>query len=251
VCRERGLHINKNSKRHWHLCRRLECFGLSLQKATDISTAKSKTRKIRYRLVMMDFETLGKEIYDFCRFIRKGNPYSVIIATANRIAPRNEERLFESGVNDVVTGKQLTCRLLAKRVCAHLCYCSQQPLVKNNKIRLKNTIIDFDRDEVWCNGTVHRLRGIQTELLKYFLEHPGQVITRDELMASPIWADSVCSAANEGGKTFDVNIGKLRKVIEPDPKNPELIKSVRGKGWILGKDIFVQTNKDEQFHKQT
>jgi two-component system response regulator RegX3 len=74
---------------------------------------------------------------------------------------------------------------------------------------------------------------MSANLLKYFLDNPNRIISRDELCKSPLWADSICSTAEEGGKTFDVNVGKLRKVIEQNPANPQIIKPVWGIGWIL------------------
>ncbi|MFC1737546.1 helix-turn-helix domain-containing protein [Planctomycetota bacterium] len=76
-------------------------------------------------------------------------------------------------------------------------------------------------------------------MLKYFLNNPGRIISRNELLTSPIWNDSICSPAEEGGRTFDVNMSKLRRVIEPDSKNPQIIKCVRGEGWILARDVLL------------
>ena len=112
------------------------------------------------------------------------------------------------------------------------------PPIESNSIRLKDTIVDFDRREVWCNGITQRLPGILADLLKYFLENPERIISRDELLNCYIWSDSICSSAEEGGKTFDVNMSKLRKIIETHPTKPQIIQSVRGEGWKLAKDLI-------------
>ncbi len=239
MCREIGLHINRNYQRQFHICRRLESLGLSVHKASTIDIARKMVQKHCYRLVMMDFDTMGEGILDFCQLIRSGSPYTIIVAMTSKIKMSIEEKLFDSGVNDVVAGKQISSRILAKRIRAHLRHSSKPSLEQSNKIRLKDVVVDFNRNEVWCNGTVHRLRGIQQDLLKYFLNNPGRIISRDELLASPIWNDSICSPAVEGGRTFDVNMGKLRKIIEHNPKNPQIIVSVRSKGWMLDKDVLL------------
>ena len=50
------------------------------------------------------------------------------------------------------------------------------------------------------------------------------------MIESHIWSDSICSSAKDGGKTFDMAVSKLRKIIEIDPKNPQIIKTVRSEG---------------------
>jgi DNA-binding response OmpR family regulator len=109
---------------------------------------------------------------------------------------------------------------------------------QTNKIRLKDTLVDFERREVRCNGTVRRLPGILADLLKYFVDNPDRIISRSELFGSYIWADSICTPASEGGKTFDVNVSKLRKIIEADPVRPQIIESVRGLGWKLATGVI-------------
>jgi DNA-binding response OmpR family regulator len=143
-----------------------------------------------------------------------------------------EELLFDYGVDDVVVGSQTSSKLLTKRIQAHLREFNTH-FLQNKTIRLKDAIIDLDRREVRRGENCYQLRGILADLLKYFLDHPDRIISREELQESPIWSDSICTPAKEGGKTFDVTVGKLRKVIEPDPAKPQIIQSVRGIGWKL------------------
>ncbi len=238
MAKQIGLHLDCNRQRQNHLCRSLISLGFEMHKVSDLSHAKKILEKSFCRLVLVNFNCTEKDndIAEFCDFVRKGSNHQIIIALMDEAKLNLEEKLFDIGVNDVVTGVHTTARLLSKRILCHLRHC-KEPLLQNNTIRLKNTIVDFDRREVWCNGTTRRLPGILSDLLKYFINSPNRVISRDELLASPIWNDSICSSAKEGGKTFDVNIGKLRKIIEPDPTKPEIITSVRGLGWKLSLDL--------------
>jgi len=66
------------------------------------------------------------------------------------------------------------------------------------------------------------------ELLSVFAAHPGRVLSRDFLLEN--------TRGREAGpfdRTVDVQIGRLRKKIEPDPQDPRILKSVRGAGYIL------------------
>lgn len=70
------------------------------------------------------------------------------------------------------------------------------------------------------------------DLLKTFLEHPGQVLTRDQLMSSIHGRE-----AGPFDRAIDVQIGRLRRKIDIDPAMPPLIKSVRGVGYLLTVDV--------------
>jgi DNA-binding response OmpR family regulator len=236
--KEIALHVDHNHRRQTCICRNLESLGFELHKAATVETAGEKIKRHCYRLVIMHFDTMGKEIFRFCSFVRSGSACTILIVLMADAKINIEEQLFDCGVNDVVAGKHAAPKVLTKRIRAHLHY-SKSSCQQTNTIRLKDTVVDFDRREVWCNGATHKLPGILADLLKYFLDNPTRVISREELLGSPIWSDSICSPAKEGGKTFDVNVSKLRKIIEPNPARPQIIISVRGQGWKLAGDVVV------------
>ena len=70
------------------------------------------------------------------------------------------------------------------------------------------------------------------DLLQVFAERPNQTLNRDELLELTRSRDW-----NPFDRSIDVLIGRLRKKIEPDPKNPEIIKTVRGTGYIFATDV--------------
>lgn len=227
-----GLYIDRSCQRQVRLRDNLETLKIELHKASTVQEAREMVKKHSYHLVIMHFDTMGKEVFSFCTFIRSLSSQTKLIVLMTKVRKHIEEQLFDCGVNDVVAGKQASARLLTKRIRARL-YASRSSMSHIGTIQLKNTIIDFDRREVRRDGSCYQLRGILADLLKYFLDNANHVISRDELQKSYIWVDSICTPPGEGGKTFDVNIGKLRKIIEPDPARPQIIKSVRGIGWKL------------------
>jgi DNA-binding response OmpR family regulator len=146
-----------------------------------------------------------------------------------------EERLFGCGADDVVAGRQTSASVLTKRIQAHLRY-NRLSWPRSNVVELRDTVVDLARRQVQRNGSIRRLPGMLTDLLKYFLDNPDRVISRQELAKSSLWADSICTPPEEGGRAMDVSIGKLRRIIEHDPRRPQIITAVRGIGWKLGKD---------------
>lgn len=148
-----------------------------------------------------------------------------------------EGQLYDWGVDDVVVGPQASPLLLCKRIQARLRQIKLASQGACSVVILGPLTIDFQRREVTRNGRVYEIPAILADLLRYFVQNPERAISRDELMNSSIWADSICTSAADGGKTFDVNIGRLRKIIEVDPSRPQIIKTVRGIGWKLAPQV--------------
>jgi two-component system response regulator RegX3 len=147
-------------------------------------------------------------------------------------SPEIECSLFESGADDVVVLAHTSALALAKRIHAHLR--DVRPSAENVRcIRLDHVVVDFENRTVCRDGVYGRLPGILSDLLKYFVQNYGRLISREELESSHIWADSVCTSARDGGKTIDVNMGKLRRIVERDAKQPKIIATIRGIGWRL------------------
>ena len=237
MAKQTSLHIDNNHQRQSYIRRGLESLGFEVFRVSDIKAATEMITRHRYRLLLINFDTVAEDIFRFCSLVRSGSPHTIIIVIMSRPMLKAEERLFDCDVNDVIIGKQALPRILIKRIRARL-HNSRMLPIENNTIRLRDTVIDFARREVWCNGTNRRLPGILADLLKYFLQNPNRIISRDELLNSAIWSDSICSSAEDGGKTFDVSISKLRKIIEIHPAKPQIIQSVRGRGWKLANNLI-------------
>jgi len=235
MCGRLALYIDNNRARQEQIVLCLKSIPLKLHRAGTLPAAKRLAGKYNYRLVLVDYPTVGPAIFDFCSWVHSYNMDSIIVVMLEKVQTEIEQRLFECGANDVVVGQQACPAVLAKRIQVRLSS-SKSIWRKGGMVKINSTIIDFDRREVWCNGKMRRLPGILADLLKYFIDNPNRVISRKELQNCPIWADSICTPADEGGKTFDVNVSKLRKIIEPDPAKPKIIKSVRGMGWKLVHD---------------
>lgn len=153
--------------------------------------------------------------------------------------PIIESKLFEYGVDDVVAGKQTLPAALKSRIKRRLD--SKLFTPHTNKIILKGgAVVDLERREVRLNGFRCKINGVSHKLFKYFLENSHRAVSREELVKSHIWDNSVCSPDKvEQGRAIDMAVTRLRRIIELEPSNPQIITSVHGTGWILAKDAVI------------
>jgi two-component system response regulator MtrA len=233
MCGPVALVVDHNNRRWRQIGTGLESLGFGLHKASTMPAAKEMVQKCRYRLVLVRFATLGKETFTFCSLVQDVSAETLTIVLMAKSRIKVEEQLFNCGVDDVVAGRQTSVRVLTGRIRAHLQY-SRHTRFHTNTVMLKDTVVDLARKQARRDGSVRRLPGALTELLKYFLDNPDRVISREELSKSHLWVESICTPPEAGGKTIDVSIGKLRRIIESDPRRPRIITSVRGVGWKLG-----------------
>ncbi|MBO4638001.1 MAG: response regulator transcription factor [Clostridiales bacterium] len=87
--------------------------------------------------------------------------------------------------------------------------------------------LDINTHKLVADGEQISLKAMEYKLLKYLLENRGRVVTKDELLRD-VWDDEFI-----GEGTLAVHIRHLREKIEPDPKNPDIIKTVWGVGYMI------------------
>jgi DNA-binding response OmpR family regulator len=226
-----ALHVDDHDERQGYMWEHLQSLGFKLHHAPDPEAAWDMIRQNPYRLVLMQMETMGGEIYPFCSEMREIDPHAILIALMKKFSVSIEERLFECGINDVVSGQHASARVLMKRIQAHLINTGWG--LPQKTVQIGDAVFDYERREISRCGVVYALPGMLADVLKYFVDNANRVISRDELKASPLWSDSICAGPEDGGKTFDVHVSRLRRIIEADPLKPEIIASVRGIGWKL------------------
>ncbi|MHC4757142.1 MAG: winged helix-turn-helix domain-containing protein [Planctomycetota bacterium] len=235
-----ALHLDHNHQRHQNLAHELKSLGIELHKTSSVFATKKLLEKYAYNLFLIQFETINKQILDFYSFVRSENYNAIIIVLITKSQNKIEKQLFDYGVDDVVIGNPICTSTLTSRIKKRL-YTSKLSYTHTNKIMFKGGIVvNFARRQVRLNGYVNILSNSADKLLRYFLNNPDRVITRDELLESEIWDMSVARAGKqEEGKAFDMAIGRLRKAIEVNPQNPQVIKTVYGKGWMLARDVVL------------
>ena len=132
---------------------------------------------------------------------------------------------LELGADDYVT-KPIGSREMVARVKAILRRVNKkEDSPEINKFG--DVSVDFKSHEVMKAGKMLHLTALEFDLLKFFIEHKGEVVTRDAML-DEAWGDAIVSP-----RTIDPHIVHLRQKVESDPANPEHIVSVRGVGYIF------------------
>lgn len=215
----------------------LSGLGLILSICPEYETARKTLETYKHSIVIINYEEIGYGSIELCKLIRNNGDYTIIVVIMENMDYETEEILFDIGVNDVVHIKHTTENLLSQRIKSHLLHSGRLKRLQNIHT-IQGLVIDLNQREVYCNGRSKKLRGITYELLKYFIENSNRVITRQELF-DKFWYDSICTEPGDGGKTIDVTVSTLRKIIEIEPSRPAIIESVRGAGWKFNVPIML------------
>lgn len=188
-----------------------------------------------FDLVVLDLMMPGEDGLSLCRQVRSESSMPIIMLTA---MGEEVDRIIglEVGADDYMA-KPFNPRELAARIKAVLRRSSNGASVEVAEDRPpKLSFADFVLDS--ATRTLHRagsditLTAGEYDLLVAFVDHPRRVLNRDQLLDM-----ARGRAAIPFDRSIDVQVGRLRRKIEADPKNPNLIKTVRGGGYMFTAEV--------------
>jgi len=183
-------------------------------------------------LLLLDLGLPGEDGLALMRSLRERSAVPVIVVTG-RGEPLDRILGLEIGADDYVT-KPFDVRELAARVRSVLRRTGERPAksessTSSDTVRFDGWTLHLDARRLESpQGTTVELTTGEFELLATLVKAPGRVHSRDELLAA--------TRGREAGpfdRTIDVQVGRLRRKIEADPQRPEMIKSVRGAGYVF------------------
>jgi phosphate regulon transcriptional regulator PhoB len=209
----------------------IEKEGYRTVKAYDGRTAWDLITREKPDLLLLDLMMPGISGLELCKMIRASAPLArlpIIMLTA-KTDDIDKIVGLEMGADDYVT-KPFNMRELIARVRAVLRRAETQagpgPAETFDQGGLH---IDFTSHDVRIDGRPVDLSAQEFKLLTFFVEHPGRVYTREQLL-DRVWGDEVFVEP----RTVDTHISRLRTLIEKDKKNPQFIQTVRGTGYKFG-----------------
>ena len=206
--------------------------------ASAVADGKAMQRALargRIDLIVLDLMLPGEDGLSLCRKLRTESDTPVIMLTA-----RGDEtdRIvgLEMGADDYLP-KPFNPRELLARIKTVLR--RYRSLPANLRSDLAKTIgfagwlLDTTaRHLISPDATVTSLSGAEYQLLRIFLGHANQVLTRDQLMMLAKGRE-----ADPLDRTIDLQVSRLRHRLDDDPADPKLIKTVRGQGYVLAVSV--------------
>lgn len=201
----------------------LEFEGYEVSFAMDGKEGLKQALNKEFQLIILDILLPGLNGFEVCKKLREaGKDTPVLMLTAAKTEEMDKVLGLEIGADDYVI-KPVGSRELVARVKAILRRTRQEKIGEIYKFG--DLSVNFKSHEVLKGGERLHLTALEFKLLRFFIEHEGEVVTRDTIL-DKAWEDAIVSP-----RTIDPHIVHLRKKIENDPSNPEYIISVRGVGY--------------------
>jgi len=213
----------------------LEKNGYSVRTAGNGRELRTALDTGRYDLVVLDIMLPGEDGLTLCRKLRGESPIPIIMLTA-----RGDEmdRILglEMGADDYLS-KPFNPRELLARIKATLRRAAMpgrgMDINGARRLHFAGWTLDLSsRHLVDPQGVVLPLSSGEFRLLKVLLEHPNRVLTRDQLLDLTRGRDR-----DPFDRSIDVQISRLRRRIHDDDQALEIIKTVRGEGYILAAEV--------------
>lgn len=204
----------------------LRAAGFGVQSFSSAASVLMEAVREMPSLFLLDVMLPGADGFDLCRHIRQTPVLSAtpIIFLTAKTAEADRVKGLELGGDDYIT-KPFSPRELVARIRSVLRGLGQAPAT-TEVMRLGDLEIDVSSMTVQMQGRNVLTTVREFRLLEYLATHRGRVLTRDQLLDA-VWKETPFVTP----RSIDVYIRRLREKIEPDPKHPQYLKTLRGIGY--------------------
>jgi two-component system phosphate regulon response regulator OmpR len=209
------------------LSRYLAGEGFRVTTAETAADARSKLRSINPDMLVLDVMMPGESGLTLTESLRseQGHEVPVLLLTA-RSAPEDRIAGFEAGADDYL-GKPFDPRELVLRIRAMLRRAPPPPAgAPAGPVQLGAAEFDPERGELRSASGTIRLTGGEAALLAALARKPNEVLSREEIVET-------LGMDEAGERAIDVQVTRLRRKIEADPREPRFLHTVRGRGYVL------------------
>jgi len=205
--------------------------GFLVTSARNAEHARRLLAGLEFDLIVMDVMMPGESGIELTRSLRAESATPVLLLTAKGAA-RDRIDGLEAGADDYLA-KPFEPKELLLRINAILRRVSALPPQREalKTLQIGALRYDIDRAELWHGDTQVRLTSTEAALMRLLARQPNEPVTRSDLVTT----------LSQGGETVqeravDVQVTRLRRKIEPDPKQPRYLQTVRGSGYMLSPD---------------
>jgi|TARA_B110000908_G_scaffold89077_1_gene106070 two-component system phosphate regulon response regulator OmpR len=205
--------------------------GFLITAARDAQHARRILTGLDFDMLILDVMMPGEDGLSLCRSIRETRQTPILLLTAKGETGNRIEGL-EAGADDYLP-KPFEPKELLLRINAILRRMPETPAedIVPKILRLGPIRYDLERGEMWQGEDLVRLTATEMQLMKIFSAKPGEPISRNKLVE-----DLGRDRGQAQERAVDVQITRLRRKIETNPKQPRYLQTVRGAGYMLAPD---------------
>jgi two-component system alkaline phosphatase synthesis response regulator PhoP len=203
---------------------RLRDEGYVVDCALNGDEGLTKATHLPFDLILLDVLLPRRSGLDVCRDIRKMGLITPILMLTALGQTDDKVRGLKIGADDYVT-KPFDMQELIARIEALLRRAPRKP-VRDSIHTFGDVRVDLRGTETTRNGRVVSLSAREFHLLRYFLEHPGETLSRQVLLTD-VWGYSEETFT----RTVDVHVASLRQKLEAEPRQPRFLVTVQGVGY--------------------
>ncbi|WP_419903802.1 response regulator [Kiloniella sp.] len=203
--------------------------GFVVTTAASAAEARSHLASLTFDLLILDIMMPGETGLELTQSLRKKNDVPILLLTA---MGETGDRIsgLESGADDYLS-KPFEPRELVLRINAILKRIQSKPVEKElptENVVFGNFRFDVRKSQLWNNDDFIHLTDVEAALLKTLAEQSGSAVRRDELVEE--------GSDLSNTRSVDVQVTRLRRKIEQDPKYPRYLQTIRGVGYVLKTD---------------
>jgi two-component system alkaline phosphatase synthesis response regulator PhoP len=205
---------------------RLSAEGYAVETAGDGPSAIVRATGEPFDVIVLDVMLPGRDGFDVAKTIRSQGVQTPILMLTARTQVVDRVVGLKLGADDYLTKPFETIELLARIEALLRRAPSASPGLAFERYQVGDITVDVRRAEITRAGHAVDLSAKEFQLLKYFIEHRGATLSRDELLHE-VWGYN----ATPSTRTVDVHVAWLRQKLEPNSRVPQYILTVHGLGY--------------------
>jgi DNA-binding response OmpR family regulator len=202
--------------------------------AEDGKAMKAVLAERPVHIVVLDLKMPGEDGFSLTRYLRDQGPVGIIMLTGSGEVVDRVVGL-ELGADDYLTKpfdpRELLARIrsLVRRLSSGETAADEPPATMGHEVVMGLCILNLDSKRLYTrDGEDVAMTSMEFDLLKSFAERPNRVLSRDQLL------DMAHNRDMEAfDRSIDIRIMRLRRKVEPDPSKPEVLKTIRGLGYMF------------------
>jgi two-component system phosphate regulon response regulator OmpR len=201
--------------------------GFRVSTAENAAAARAALSDMAFDLLVLDVMMPGETGLELTAALRaEGQEVPILMLTA-RGAPDDRIAGLEQGVDDYLA-KPFDPRELALRIRTILRRAAPAPAAPHSlaPMQIGNRWFDIERAELRGPDGIIRLTGGEAALLQALARRAGDILSREDI-------GEALGTPDAGERAIDVQVTRLRRKVEPDPREPRFIQTIRHRGYVL------------------